>query len=275
MARRCIFCGKTPVSNEHIYPEWLRSLLIYDPRGLPKSSLEQVSHRRIKQRQQSRRWMSDKPFNHTIKSVCKTCNETWMSDIENSAIQYLSPMIRMRETSFDAEAQNIISRWIALRVMVFLSTTNHKIQIFQQWFEQFYRNKTIPPTWNIWIGAYVGILPAYYESHGFTYFPSFESNKLPTIIRRPGILINSTIGSLIYKVIGFTEQVGLSHNSFGNSIVRIFPSPSSQIAWPIGKIINDETILDFYQMGLMRRSALAGHWHEFQELKEKYFETDN
>lgn len=88
--RRCIFCSSSPLTREHIYPQWSFGLF-----GVPETSFnpstlaillrmdgygnEEMEHT---QKISSNRETRYQDF--TIKAVCKQCNEGWMSEIEQS-----------------------------------------------------------------------------------------------------------------------------------------------------------------------------------------------
>lgn len=259
--RVCVFCGGGPLSKEHVYPQWLRTLLINDPRGYPGGRIPQIFR--------GRRWMSSDPLAFIAQTVCEPCNNGWMSEIESSAIPHLTPMIRGavlaegQDLVLDEVAQTAVANWMALRTLIMASTLPYPWPLaFTQWFEWFYSRRTVPPQWHIWIGAYVGILPAHYEVHNFSSFPA-ALGETTTNIRIRGILTTSVLGYLAYKVIGFSQRVPFDYG--GVMLARIFPPVISEVRWPPDRhIITDDTILNFYRTGLTRASILADHWDEIQ-----------
>jgi hypothetical protein len=57
---------------------------------------------------------------HTIRFrvVCSTCNSGWMSGLEKAAQPYLTPLVKGEQVTLGREALDLVSRWIALKVMV-------------------------------------------------------------------------------------------------------------------------------------------------------------
>lgn len=104
MARVCIFCGGTPVSDEHVFPLWLVEIL----------------HRLGASYDRTRRTMGSKPSEHTFQTpvievtarrVCERCNNRWMSDIEKAAAPILSPLVQGQAVVLSPEDQEVATLW--------------------------------------------------------------------------------------------------------------------------------------------------------------------
>ncbi len=101
------------MSNEHLWPEWVRKLL---PPGVGEEQVEHVftdsdhgETRRIKLR----------PFDLTVKDVCKPCNEGWMEDLESEVRTYISGMLQGRGRMLHRGGQTALAAWSAMKVLVF------------------------------------------------------------------------------------------------------------------------------------------------------------
>jgi hypothetical protein len=70
---RCIFCGGTGATKEHIVSDWINDVL-----PGPFEVVKQSGDGSV------RSW-SLRKLDLTAKVVCKRCNETWMSDIVGQA----------------------------------------------------------------------------------------------------------------------------------------------------------------------------------------------
>lgn len=254
MAKHCIFCGNSPTTREHVFPQWVVSELMKDPKGLPRWSS-------FKHENGEHQWTTNKPLDITVKTVCKRCNETWMSDIESSAKIYLAPMIAGTKTPLDKDAMTIISKWMTLRALVAVSDAP-KNEGADQLFHLFYEYKKPMPRWHVFTSTYEGTIPAHLEINRFTHF-SFRIFGIPIKTFRPNVLVNSVVGRVIFKVVIFVYPplvkaplVNINIPSWDASVVRMFPSPPKQITWPTNTVITDDTILKFYQVGLPETTLL-------------------
>ena len=95
----CIFCGPTdePITNEHLWSMWVAELFRLSPKGATWNALVRV---RTGTRDSSewrsqpvRRWKSRR-IELTMKTVCRRCNNGWLSELENRFCKpVLSPMM--------------------------------------------------------------------------------------------------------------------------------------------------------------------------------------
>jgi len=85
LARQCVFCESTSdLTREHVLPDWLTDI------GLDS---EPSIHHAGPLNRLPREW-SAKPFKTTVKMVCATCNNGWLSELEGSAKPVIAPLIR-------------------------------------------------------------------------------------------------------------------------------------------------------------------------------------
>jgi hypothetical protein len=76
MSDSCVFCGRTPVTREHLWPDWLRR----------EAGLREGFEFRIEQDadgvQTRDITFTTPPFTQVARAVCANCNGGWMSEIE-------------------------------------------------------------------------------------------------------------------------------------------------------------------------------------------------
>src|SRR6185437_10052806 len=73
MARECAFCPETAkLSGEHIWSAWMEQLIPGRKLFTSRDERGEIAWQRVAP-----------GLDWTAKVVCKRCNETWMSDIEN------------------------------------------------------------------------------------------------------------------------------------------------------------------------------------------------
>lgn len=264
MAKDCIFCGNSPTSREHVFPEWVVAELMKDPRGLPRWTL-------YTQRSGEHRWNTNKPLDIVVRTVCKRCNETWMSDIEKAAQPHLIPMFAGAKTLLDKDAMTAISKWMTLRALIAVSDAP-KEESTDQPFHLFYRRKVPMPRWHVFVSSYEGTIPVHMDVNRLTYLP-FRVLGIPVNAYGPTILVNCVIGRVIFKVILFAYPPLLRIPLFNLlaippwdiSVVRIFPPRRKQVTWPTDTVITDDTILESYQAGLTQPSLPTPFLGKYQE----------
>src|SRR5690349_5445572 len=87
MPRTCVFCGGSPVTKEHVWPDWARRKL---------ASSESFPHYRRLERQGQdpvdKRWLAP-AHTMTVSAVCRPCNNGWMSELEARAKELLEPVL--------------------------------------------------------------------------------------------------------------------------------------------------------------------------------------
>jgi hypothetical protein len=86
--RKCVFCGNTNLSNEHIFAQWLlRELGIMDAQV-------KMTHANVVGMEISNR---KHPFSKLVNGlVCKTCNNGWMSSMEDDCQQHIINLMNMQ-----------------------------------------------------------------------------------------------------------------------------------------------------------------------------------
>lgn len=117
MSKSCIFCGRNGnKSKEHLWPEWMHLYLpsVGDGNHIREVNTfqwnTQVGENKLK-----------RPGNiFTIKArvVCKDCNSGWMSRLEEAVKPTFTRMIKGEKLSLHEKDQELLSRWIAMKVIV-------------------------------------------------------------------------------------------------------------------------------------------------------------
>jgi hypothetical protein len=88
-----------------------------------------------------------------VNSVCATCNNGWMSDLEGTSRPYLEPLITgLASQWISVEAQYQIALW-ATKTAMMVDQTQAKPLIPDAALANFGENLAIPPYTHIWLGA--------------------------------------------------------------------------------------------------------------------------
>jgi hypothetical protein len=141
----CIFCDKPAGSKEHVWPQWI----------LTRKDLGAFRMQR-----------GDGPdivLNKTAlvtRSVCRTCNNGWMSDLEVDVQPILTPIFDDKPVSLDPNQQHLTSTWVTKMAFLLESTKGRNAR------NAFYtkdegialrESRQTPQISNIWIGRLDGV----------------------------------------------------------------------------------------------------------------------
>lgn len=107
--RKCMFCDGRASTKEDAWPLWLVRKFP-DPVGVTVEA----------QRKDNRptHWRQRGHF-AKAKFVCKSCNNQWMSQLENQAKPIIERLLSNAESRFDSIDREVVARWVLKTAMVF------------------------------------------------------------------------------------------------------------------------------------------------------------
>ena len=95
--RSCIFCGEKPVTQEHVFAEWIKAYI-------PTVHVQATNCTGTVKLKRGGVWIPKRerkghktgnPYSWKVKCVCGRCNSGWMSnDIQEAAKPFLIPLFR-------------------------------------------------------------------------------------------------------------------------------------------------------------------------------------
>jgi len=235
--RACIFCGGTPVTKEHLWPQWVTGTLKRGPRRLRRPVTIQMTTGSGP----SHEWSCGDDINVTAKRVCRQCNSGWMANLEESALPLLQKMMMGRIVSLDTHGQTVVARWLALRALVFRYFAQPITEPEREWLDYFYEHQVPPPTCYQWITAYNGQKPFHYAGNDIT------ASDVPGRATEPwhtphGILMTLVIGYLAAKLLWIRK--GEPGDLDPSGLVRVWPARNTAVIWPPRTPPLDETGLE-------------------------------
>lgn len=119
MQRTCCFCDNTPLTLEHVYPDWLSG---YFKKGA-------VVINEVIEDGVSRTW-NKAIFQHKAKIVCASCNNGWMSSLETEVKPILEKLVFTDEKAeIDESQQAILSYWVQKTILILNKSTGGKFKI--------------------------------------------------------------------------------------------------------------------------------------------------
>jgi hypothetical protein len=242
---KCIFCGTGKLTKEHIWADWLKK---YIPRTTIKHSLKKelihaggIEFNILEH--------NGDVHSRRIRCVCASCNNGWMSKIQNDVKPILIPMLSGEEVVLRKKERVSISSWVGMMIMVAEYLDPDSVSISQADRCFLLKNKKLPSHWHVWIGhANRQMQPRF--SHAV--FPLTKGKSGEVIRRRPGDLNTQTsticVGEhLLIHTISSDIARSLMRRwrppeNIKGSLVKVWPVGRSAVKWPPQVRLGDSEI---------------------------------
>jgi hypothetical protein len=235
--RTCIFCHKKASTREDAWPLWLM-------KRFPTSSTSRMDAERGGQKLGS--WRMAKP-KLPLKWLCATCNNGWMSRLENEAKPVLEFMFDDKLKDIDASSQSTLARWAVKTAMVLECINPDRTWFYSVDERQLMRaTQSLPPRTSVWIGKCIN-QPNIYSA----------AKDLRTTPDDGGIHAYSTtmaFGSLAFQIVSLKtpatipENVTLTYDvtegPWGQTLLQVWPITQESVGWPPHYGLNSEFGLD-------------------------------
>ena len=118
--RSCVFCGGLPLTREHVYPQWLRQFSgpqsfisregAYQP-STPEAVVRQNVHSKYVEVLEQRGAKTPNLHEVTVKAVCSTCNNGWMSTLEGEVRPILKKLADHTSLVLDRKHKTRLAAW--------------------------------------------------------------------------------------------------------------------------------------------------------------------
>lgn len=140
--RKCVFCGGSPVTREHVFPDWISELYRRAP-GLNEFSENGKVVRKF----------PEKLFQHKAKIVCEACNSGWMSTLEGKVQPLLADMItEAKATVLTKEMQDLLSLWVVKTMLMNSKATPGDSHIPDSVYRDLYESQSVGDRFVVLIG---------------------------------------------------------------------------------------------------------------------------
>lgn len=239
--KKCIFCQlPRRMSEEHIWGKWLKA---YIPPTMNKHTMQAVQINRPNERTTGNIYLkAGDPLRSKVKVVCVDCNNRWLSEIQNRAKPFLTPLIRGDRTALGPEAQQRAAAWCAMATMTaeFIDRDPKTIAVPQSQRDWLMNNGTVPPGWRIWLADYQRHKWPAQWTH--LTLPILEAKDIPAEDSTGYVLPNTqvttfVIGRLYVHVMSSVDPENI--NKWADMLPRtapllvpLFPPKESFVAWP-------------------------------------------
>ncbi len=230
---KCVFCGGGNLSHEHFWPDWAYDLL-------PGTGSNNIEHKIViteknKLVESKKRERQGAVKGKTLRVVCETCNNGWMSRLEEELKPTLIPLIKGRPAILSAQGQYQLARWITLKTMVGEQNERSNAAFTQGQRDQLRILGFVPPQIMIWIGdcGEGGWATAYAKDAGVMSLPDIK--MVPKTLDHPNVMfLTFGVGRLLVHA-RLSNAEGLDFNEFiqlGSALTRLWPPTRPDIVWP-------------------------------------------
>ncbi len=244
----CVFCGRTPVTDEHLWPQRIGRLL---PRSAPEATLH-AQRQFLRQplvgggeRSMFHNRNARGPFrSRKIRKVCgQHCNGGWMSRIEDRAARTMTPLIKGQAAHLDHEDLRLIANWAALTSIIGEFTDlnsaaipgSDRLALMSEWtrMRELESNAvpSLPDGWIVEIGSRqpaVAWRPTYAHV-GATWVPSGET----VTNARPNVQTTTiSVGHIVIRTGSTKFELSLPRDRQAEGLVEIWPRTPDSLEWP-------------------------------------------
>lgn len=248
---RCIFCRGSPLTLEHILPDWMREIIPRTPdqkhNFITATKNPDVSQERI----ETSDLRQGHPLSKKVRVVCKSCNTGWLSDFEDELKPKIKPLILGGKSILTPWDQRRVATWAAKTSMTmeFIHPETAAITFGEREYLRLHREPK--KTFNVWIGRYKGIRHKFAYHHHSLLFESgsptptetmVPPNTQATVIRAGGLFLHVTSSSAPGVTFDLKNE---TPGSRGDELRRIWPSPSGDLNWLAAPALSDSDINNF------------------------------
>lgn len=240
---RCIFCGETGLSKEHIWSDWITDLI---PRNEEHGEYWGSMHRdggstKVEwNKPPSSATRQGCVLQRKVRNVCERhCNNGWMSRVVDRAKPHVERMILGKTFQLNRKAQTDLAAWIGITTVIQEFTNRHGARRIPPEDRKVLMNTEAPPlSWSIWAARYTG---EWWAPMGHYHLPMSYSKRPTDNEPNPASgelqLTTFTLGELLVHV--FTSTRAEMIDTYRSYIDGASNSEKLQQLWPIvGDILN-------------------------------------
>jgi hypothetical protein len=234
---RCIFCKGFGLSHEHLFSDWLREIFPRKPDDTHTFSY--VEH--TPGGKEIRRQRQGHSGSKRIRTVCRQCNNGWMSAIDERAKPAATPLIYANRKRIGSDAATTLTVWLSKTAMVG-DTIHLNRSLIPQKQRTYLMEKKLPPNgWQVWLASYAGrnwAQLAIYQ-HGsplqFTPVAGPAKDSINGYLQTTVIGMGHTFALVIGTDI---TEAGVDLGHLASFMRRIWPF-DAPVQWPTIPIISD------------------------------------
>lgn len=269
----CIFCGASNVTKQHVWPDWLKSVIPHEGSEhthlITRIDLSMSGEIHISPEIHPTRG----PIGaRKIRKICSKCNSGWMSRLESNSKPLLAQMILGERIVLNPSEQEILARWTMMTAIV-AEFTDVKTQAITPQDRISLMNSCAPASkWRVWIGRYSGkewtqrryrhwgaLMGALIEGQKVLF--SKTCNMQTSTFVLGSLLIHATSSSVLSSA-----ELDPFDTSTSASLLSIWPPHPNNVEWPPPKIISDSDAAVISDSLSRRRTSLTAKrpsWRQY------------
>ncbi len=237
--RKCSFCAASASTKEDAWPNWLA-------RKFPSPAGVEIEGQRG--RQPTLRWTSQR---HALRvgAVCGSCNNGWMSDLENLAKAVIEPLLRSHQYLFASAEKRNLARWTLKSAMVFESLGVRREPFYTQYERDAVRAGELPPGYHaLWVGRCVDLNGLYCNA------ADLFDHREPSLSDTTGYVTTLGIGPIALQMLSIRLRDGvpaparvsipLSDGPWNEVGSVVWPDDQRAEVWSPTRALNGEYGLD-------------------------------
>lgn len=230
--KKCIFCKGRGMSKEHFWPAWLSSH--FNKTSSCKHTSEfHLSEGKAPFVLRTKNERSGKLITKKFRVVCRSCNNGWMSLLDEKVKPMLISMLENKDITFSEEDLLILSRWVVMKVIV-AEQSEEGTQVTPEIDRySFFENKKIPDYFRVYIGRQKTIHDSAYLRHSATLSLS-PKGPSPSLngMKRNTQTVSFLIGPLfVYVIAARIKNLNLERSLNLSSLMCIFPKGCKELNW--------------------------------------------
>lgn len=250
---KCVFCGGTGVTKEHIWADWIKNVIPGSPTNTQITSYQMPDYSTktlyVVPAAKERQGRLDQ---RKIRNVCGGFNNGWMGRIVERAKPFVERMIQGMMVELDGGSQRDLATWIAIATTMgeFMDVSTAAIPPDDR--RIVLTTEAPPEQWTIFLGRYSGRTwhPIRYRHIGLKFNeidlpgPRGSNDSNPDKMQ----VTTYALGSLLIHAFSSTSRRKVSRfrrSAAQKNLFRLWPLRHGVLDWPIGPILGDDEVPAF------------------------------
>jgi hypothetical protein len=243
--RICLFCQQSGLlEKEHAYPDWVLNLL-------PGEKVGTSYYVSSKLPNMVRTWVTKEHTGVTVKAVCQTCNQGWMSRLEERAKTVLSPLL-LGKGGRDLTGQDaaLIVAWALKTSVVFDAASHRQHSMAFTPANRRHLMETLQPDpslhASVFLAQYIGAREMHSDSYrlSITSDPSLPVESLNRLYCRTMVFGRLAVQVIVRRIVEDTDWPTIDRFWLAAHLDISRPIDGS-VHWPPTVPLDDQRFLDF------------------------------
>ncbi|UHG95286.1 hypothetical protein [Pseudomonas sp. 7-41] len=224
----CMFCRHKNPSKEHMFPQWLRSHITEKSHNKSFSRTLTIRKEEAHISTQSFPRSSKNPIlSLQTKKVCITCNNGWMSEIENKIIPIYEKLKQQDPITISKEETHTLSLWATMLAMKWDILESNTSGYTESDTNYLYAYKSPPPNVRVWLGhcAQSGVV-AWHRT--YLHLTRYIAEQIKPNIRSTTFMIGHITIHILSHEDSSINRITKS-NSKNSRVIKIWPSETAVV----------------------------------------------